>query len=122
VVTPTPSPIPSIIPTMTPTPTPTPVPTPPPSSCGSGGSCTAAQVATHNTAGNCWVYLSSNSKVYNITGYIASGSHPAGSSIIVQACGKDLYPYFITGAIGGHRHTNYALNTILSAYYIGPLQ
>jgi|GEM_PF-3160887 len=119
---PTPTPTPLPIPTRTPTPIPTPVPTPPPSSCGSGGPCTAAQIATHNTASNCWVYLTTNSKVYNITGYISSGTHPAGSSVIAPACGKDMTPYFITGAIGGHRHSTSALNSVLAAYYIGPFQ
>lgn len=104
-------------------PTPTPTPTPPASSCGSGGACTAADVALHSTRANCWVYLRSPyNKTYNITNYVANGSssHPGGD-VIVSHCGGDIYDFFI-GNAGGHRHSNSAINTILQAYYIGPFQ
>ncbi|MEK7576619.1 MAG: cytochrome b5-like heme/steroid binding domain-containing protein, partial [Patescibacteria group bacterium] len=99
-----------------------PATTPPPaSSCESGGSCTASEVASHNSAGNCWVYLRSINKVYNITAYVANpGQHPGGN-VIISYCGMDIYDYFIDRA-GGHRHSNTALNSILQSYYIGPFQ
>ena len=41
--------------------------------------------------------------------------------MIIPHCGTDIYNYFI-GNAGGHSHTSYALNTVLQAYYIGPMQ
>jgi cytochrome b involved in lipid metabolism len=46
---------------------------------------TAAQLATHNTSGNCWVLINGN--VYNVSSYSTSGQHPTSSSHFV--CGKD---------------------------------
>ena len=122
---PTPSPSPSPTPTPTPSPTPSPTPTPPPptppppppaaSSCGSGGTCSAADVATHNTAGNCWIYTTSNNNVYNITAYIAGGSHPGGNNVITPYCGGNMTTFF-TGTIGGHKHTTGARNTAMATY------
>lgn len=120
VLTPTPiqTPVPTSAPTPVPTPVPTSAPTPTPTPAPSG--YTAAQVAAHNTQGNCWVYLRTINKVYNITGYVTNpGNHPGGN-VIIPFCGMDIYDYFI-GNAGGHRHSNSALNNTLQAYYIGPL-
>lgn len=132
---PAPSPVPAPVPIPTPQPNPSPQPTPPPPppppppqppppaqpACGSGGPCTAAQVSSRNSRGDCWVYLSPINKVYNITGYVANpGAHPGGD-VIVPHCGTNIYDYFL-GSAGGHKHSSYALNTVLQAYYIGPLQ
>lgn len=88
--------------------------------CGNGGTCTAADIAPHNTKADCWVYLSPLNKAYNITGFLNPGSHPAGSSIIVPQCGKNIYDYFITGtANGGWKHSNNAVNNVIAPYYIG---
>lgn len=107
-LTPVPTPIPTVAPAITPTPIPTP------------SGYTATQIATHNIQSNCWVYLRTINKVYNITGYVANpGTHPGGN-VIVPFCGKDIYDYFI-GSGGGHRHSSSALNNTLQAYYIGPL-
>ena len=117
----TPAPTPTRV--LNPTPTPTQILTPPPApACGSGGFCSAAQVAPHNSRGNCWVYLSPINKVYNITPYVANGSilHPGGD-VIVPLCGQNMYNSFI-GTAGGHAHSNNALNVLLQSYYIGPLQ
>lgn len=103
-------------------PKPTPTPTPTPKACGQGGACTAADVASHNTRSNCWVYLNPLNKVYNITAYVRSaGQHPGGD-VIVPYCGRNIYGPFEQGTNGGKRHSTYALNSVLQAYYIGPFQ
>jgi len=119
--TPTPTPSPSPTPAPTPTPKPTPAPAPKPAPvCGSGGSCTAAQVAQHNTRGDCWVYLSQINKAYNITAYVQNPSLHPGGDVIAPHCGTDIYNYFL-GTAGGHKHSSNALNNVLQAYYIGPM-
>jgi hypothetical protein len=108
----------------TPVATPTPTPSPKPASgpaCGSGGSCTAAQIAVHTTRGDCWVYLSQINKAYNITAYVQDPSQHPGGDVIVSHCGTDIYNYFL-GSAGGHKHSSNALNNVLQAYYIGPMQ
>ncbi len=123
--TPQPTPVPQPAPAPTPVPQPAPAPTPPPPppavGCGSGGPCTAANIASHNTRSNCWVYLSPTNKTYNITNYVANGKTHPGGDVIVPYCGTNMYNYFI-GSAGGHRHSSSALNSVLQAYYIGPYQ
>jgi peptidoglycan hydrolase-like protein with peptidoglycan-binding domain len=97
-------------------------PPPPPAGCGSGGACTAAEIAIHNTRGNCWVYLSPINKTYNITNYVANGNTHPGGDVIVPYCGSNIYSYFIVGTGGGKKHSTSALNTVLQAYYIGAFQ
>lgn len=115
---PTPTPTPRPIPTPTPTPVPIPTPTPAPASCGSGGPCTAADIAPHNSRSDCWVYLSPINKAYNVTSYVSNpGQHPGGD-VIAPYCGGNIYSVFI-GSAGGHSHSNSAIN-MLQAYYVGP--
>jgi len=118
VVTPTPTPTPA----PTPTPTPTPAPTPTPIACGSaGGVCTSAQVAAHNTAGNCWQIY--NGGYYIVTSYVSK--HNGGASVFnSQTCGHD-----ITGYLNGsqstagktRKHSSAAYST-LQSYYVGKVQ
>lgn len=117
-ITPIPTPPPAGGPTLTPTLIPT--PTPPPSGCGSSGGCTSAEISMHNTRSNCWVYLRTINKVYNITDYVSNPDNHPGGDVIVPYCGMDIYDYFI-GRAGGHRHSNSALYNTLQAYYLGPL-
>lgn len=113
-----PAPKPTPIPTPTPKPNPTPTPNAP--GCGSGGACTAAQVATHNTRSNCWVYLSQKNEAYNITAYVQNpGQHPGGD-VIASRCGTDITSYFL-GSVGGHAHSNGA-QKLLETYYVAPMQ
>ncbi|MCC7289087.1 cytochrome b5 domain-containing protein [bacterium] len=102
--------------TPQPTPAPTPTPTPAPA-CSAGGSCTAAQVATHNTQGNCWVIY--GSKVYNVTGYV--GQHPPGPSYFNSSvCGKDVSSFLGgSSSVNGnrHRHSNSAYSILNSYWY-----
>ena len=121
---PAPAPTPTPVPPPAPAPTPTPVPPPPPppaAACGSGGACTAAEVGLHHTQADCWVYLSPVNKVYNITGFVANPNTHPGGNVIIPHCGSNIYDYFL-GNAGGHRHSNFALNTVLQSYYIAPFQ
>ena len=88
--------------------------------CGNGGSCSALDVAPHNTRNNCWVYLSPINKVYNITEYVSNGDKHPGGDVIVPYCGKNIYDFFI-GSLGGHAHSNRA-EKLLEKYYVGPLK
>ena len=95
--------------------------------CGSGGSCTAADIAPHNTRANCWVYMSgafttkfTANRAYNITSYVANGNTHPGGDVIVSHCGGNLYDY-VVGSAGGHAHSSSAINTVLQSYYIGPM-
>ncbi|MCA9323756.1 hypothetical protein KC992_01500 [Candidatus Saccharibacteria bacterium] len=45
----------------------------PASSCGSGGSCTSAEVAAHSSTSNCWTIINGN--VYSITSTFISSTH-----------------------------------------------
>ena len=77
-----------------------------------GGSVlTAADVAKHSSASDCWMIVSG--KVYNVTSYV--GSHPGGVGTISSYCGKDG-----TSAFYGLPHSQNAAN-ILASYYIGDL-
>lgn len=73
---------------------------------------TSTQVATHNTSADCWAIV--NSKVYNLTSYIAS--HPGGQAAIAGLCGTNASAAFATkhGATTGP-------NTALAGLYVGAL-
>lgn len=93
-----------------------PIPTP---TCGvAGGTCTSAQVASHNTAGNCWMIY--NGGYYIVTSYV--NQHPGGSSVFnSQTCGHDVTGYMNgsqSTAGQNRRHSNSAY-TILQSYYVG---
>lgn len=95
--------------------------TAPQAQCGSGGSCTTAQVATHNSKTNCWVIYSN--KVYNINAWVPE--HPGGEAVFNSTtCGHDITPY-LTGqsSVNGdkHKHSSDAYND-LETFYIAPLQ
>jgi cytochrome b involved in lipid metabolism len=76
---------------------------------------TTALVATHNTAGDCWIIINNNA--YAVSGYLSS--HPGGSSIIIPYCGKDATQAFDTKA-GQGSHSSFA-SSQLSAYLVGAL-
>jgi cytochrome b involved in lipid metabolism len=46
---------------------------------------TAVEVATHNTAGDCWTVV--DGTVYNLTSYISA--HPGGAAPLTNLCGQD---------------------------------
>ncbi|MEN9970823.1 MAG: hypothetical protein RL146_124 [Actinomycetota bacterium] len=90
-------------PTPTPTPTPTDTETP-------GTGLTAAEVATHNTAADCWTIIKSD--VYDLTSYIQQ--HPGGSGVLTNLCGKDA-----SSAFESQHSTEMAPASALAALKIG---
>lgn len=50
-----------------------------------GTTYTLAQIATHNTVGNCWTTISGG--VYNLTSWVRE--HPGGEGPILNLCGRD---------------------------------
>jgi cytochrome b involved in lipid metabolism len=70
-----------------------------------------AQVATHNTAANCWIVL--DGKVYNVTEWISK--HPGGARAITSRCGTDASRAF---ANVGHSSS---ADDIRATYFIGNL-
>jgi hypothetical protein len=118
------TPTPTLPPGYTPTPPPaqTPSPTPPPIACGSaGGTCTAAQVASHNSAGNCWVIY--NGYYYIVTSWVSI--HPGGPAVFNSTtCGHDISAYLNGSASSAgqqHVHSS-AAYSILDSYKVGPVQ
>ena len=73
---------------------------------------TAAQVAQHNTAGDCWTIV--KKKVYDVTAFVSR--HPGGSSVIIALCGRDGTAMFT----GEHAGDGDALRALRS-YQIGRL-
>ncbi len=72
---------------------------------------TAALVAQHSTANDCWV--TANNNVYNVSSYI--NSHPGGANNITKYCGKD-----IAAAFARQGHSANASN-IFASYKIGTI-
>lgn len=101
----------------------------PVASCGSaGGSCTAAQVAAHNTQSNCWA-------IYSGSYYVLSGAnlpsgkssypsqHPGGAIVFDSVtCGQDITTYMngSSGHNGKHSHSGGAYS-VLNSYKVGPV-
>jgi cytochrome b involved in lipid metabolism len=71
-----------------------------------------AQVATHNTASNCWATINGN--VYNLTSWISQ--HPGGEAPILGLCGKDG-----TSAFESQHGNNGRANAELATLKIGTL-
>lgn len=90
---------------LTPPPTPKPVQT----------TLTSAEIAKHNTSGNCWLLISG--KVYDVTQYIPF--HPGGQNRIIPYCGKEATTAFNTKA-GAGSHSTLAHN-LLAGYLVGTL-
>lgn len=98
---------------------PTTAPPPPPPGCGSaGGSCTTAQVAAHNSAGNCWIIY--NGGYYIVTSYV--NVHPGGTAVFNSStCGQNITGYLngsqsTAGKQHAHKPSAY---TVLNSYYVG---
>jgi cytochrome b involved in lipid metabolism len=87
-------------------------PTPTPSATAQAGSFSAAEVAKHNSATNCWSVV--NGKVYDLTSYVSS--HPGGSSVIKAICGKDG-----TAAFSGQHAGQRQPTGELASFQIGTL-
>jgi cytochrome b involved in lipid metabolism len=87
--------------------------TPKPTVGVSSVALTLAEVAKHNSAGNCWMII--GDKVYNFTAYISG--HPGGNQM-VPYCGKDGTISYNSGP--PHAHSSFA-NGLLINYLLGNL-
>lgn len=76
------------------------------------GALTAAEVAKHTTASDCWTVVGSN--VYDLTPYVSS--HPGGSAVIKAICGKDG-----TAAFTAQHGTVGKAATVLAGFKLGAL-
>jgi cytochrome b involved in lipid metabolism len=74
---------------------------------------TAAQVATHNTNGDCWTIVSK--RIYNLTSFIAS--HASSSTMLTPMCGNDSSAVFQMFGNNGNGKVGQ-----LADSYIGDLQ
>jgi|GEM_PF-409347 len=72
-----------------------------------------AEIATHNSAGDCWLLI--NNKIYNVTSFIAA--HPGGAGTIIPNCGKESTQAFNTK--GGNTPHSGNANSMLTSYFIG---
>ncbi len=71
---------------------------------------TAAEVAAHNSATDCWSIVKGN--VYNLTSYIQR--HPGGSSVLESICGRDG-----SAAFSNQHNGQGKPNNVLSGFLLG---
>jgi hypothetical protein len=76
---------------------------------------TAAEIAKHSSASDCWIII--NSKVYDVTNYL--GIHPGGAGTIAPYCGQDATTAFATKDKSPPTSHSQTANGLLGAYYIG---
>jgi hypothetical protein len=90
--------------------------------CGQkGGTCTAAQVSSHNSPKNCWVIY--NGSYYDITTFV--NQHPGGAFVFTaMTCGHDVAKYLEGKArVSGtsvHAHSADAFRQ-LGTFKLGPV-
>jgi uncharacterized membrane protein len=77
-----------------------------------GGTYTMAQVATRDTASDCWVAIDGN--VYDLTSWVAQ--HPGGAAAITGLCGTDG-----TAAFQGQHSGQSGPERSLSSFLVGAL-
>lgn len=94
---------------------PTPSSSPSPAVNSNTTSYTASEIATHNTATNCWLIINNN--VYNVSTYLVQ--HPGGVSVVTPYCGKEATQAFNTQG-GKGSHSNTAKN-LLTTFQVGTL-
>lgn len=97
------------------TPSPQPSPTASPISNTSTSAHTVSEIATHNTASNCWLIINNN--VYDVSTYLVQ--HPGGISVVTPYCGKEATQAFNTQG-GRGSHSNTAKN-LLTTFQVGTL-
>lgn len=98
--------------TATPTDTPSASASTTETASGASATYTLGQVATHNTAQDCWTAISGG--VYNLTTWITQ--HPGGEGPILSICGKDG-----TNAFLDQHANNTRPKEILATFKIGAL-
>jgi cytochrome b involved in lipid metabolism len=88
-----------------------------PSSSLSGSVLRSAEIAKHNSGGDCWLVI--ENKVYDVTSYL--DSHPGGPDIIIRHCGQESTQAFNTkDSIFAKAHSAMA-HQLLADYYIGDI-
>ena len=80
-----------------------------------GSQLTAAEVAKHKTAGDCWIVI--NTKVLAVSKYL--NLHPGGGDSITPYCGKDATSAF-NSIKGGRGHSNKA-TSMFADFLVGVL-
>jgi hypothetical protein len=94
----------------------------PPANCGQpGGTCTTAQVASHNSSTDCWVIYGGYYHI--VTSFVPQ--HLGGTAVFNSStCGHDITSYLDgsnTTAGQHHKHSTAAYSTLYS-YRLGPVQ
>ncbi len=85
-------------------------------SVASAATFTIDQIASHNSASDCYMVV--DSRVYDITAYF--GQHPGGDRTLLDSCGTDATQSFATMGGKGRDHSQKAYS-MLEGYYIGDL-
>lgn len=75
-------------------------------------------VAMHNKREDCWIVV--EGKVYDVTGYIASGMHK-GKDAILMGCGKDATELYNNRPNGSGAHSKMA-REVMAKFAIGLLK
>lgn len=78
---------------------------------------TAADVAPHNTAKDCWLII--ENQVFNVTQFLSE--HPGGINMIMPYCGKEATAAFQSKGGSGGTHSQSA-QSLKQSYYIGDLK
>lgn len=79
---------------------------------------TLTDIAQHAASQDCWMAI--NSKVYDVSAYIAQGQHPGGEKVLL-GCGKDATDLFTGKSKMGFVHSAVA-QQLLAKYKIGDLE
>lgn len=87
-----------------------------PSPAGASLVLNAAEIAKHNSAGDCWLLI--DGKIYNVSSYLSA--HPGGAGIIIPLCGKEATQVFNTKGGRGAPHSDYAASLLIN-YLVGDL-
>lgn len=84
-----------------------------PSTSTSSTGYSLSDVASHNSASDCWAII--DSQVYDLTAYVESGQHPGGSNVS-DCCGIDCSKMFNNI----RKHSSATTDSVLEQYLIGP--
>lgn len=84
---------------------------------GGGVILTAAEVAKHSSANDCWLII--NNKVYDVTNFLSI--HPGGSGTIIPFCGQEATAAFDSKDRNPAQPHSQTADALLANYYIGKL-
>lgn len=80
---------------------------------------TKDEIFQHKSTDNCWIII--DNKVYDVTQYLKSGSHPGGNMPISKYCGQDATNAFETKDKPRPQPHSQTAISILENFYIGDL-